>query len=630
MPSVAGIVLSVAPGRHSKTAGALLCCVSCAAGMLAYPLLGHFDSVSYSFPVSSMLGQYAILIDPLSALMLSFSSVVYLITMLHLIRSGIPDGKYAGLANILFLAVALASIADSVMLLLVCWEMLTLSTFLMGRGADESVRWRYFVITHLGGLIIMTVFAAMWAMTGTCILSDMDLTGAGPIAAVVMIFLLFVGFGTKLGIMPFHAWMPDMYNDAPVHTVTLLSTVCSNVAVLLLFKSAFTWIGVPDDILLPIIILLGASLTAIWGAMESLIQTEPRRILAYSSMENMAMVVMCLALGMLFTVMGFKDSLSLLILVAAVFHTINHSFFKSLMLLSVGTVESTTGERVLERMGGLAKVLPVLSVLALVGTLSMAAIPPMNGFVSEWLMIKTVVLAGVGTSIVNLVIPLVVAVLGICGMMAAASYARLYGFMFLGRPRSEAVTRPSPVGLGRYIPLCILAAACAALGVLSFPVMFAIMGGICASPGIVTEAENMISSSLQPIVITAVLAGICIILYAVFKIKKKKVTAASTWDCGTELEPNMQYSSVGFTQPLVRVFHPFYGDKSEVVDDPDGFGSYRVRYTEPFIEYILVPIGRSVAWISAQVGKIQTGNIQTYLGYLLLTLIVVLLGARFA
>lgn len=630
VPALIGVLLSAVPSKHNVSSASLvLCLVSCIVGMTTFFVIDSGES--YEFPISSMLGTYKVAFDEFSSLMISSSSVVFAMIVIHAIRHGGYSNKYAGMVGILFIFCTLAMCADSIVLLLVSWEMMTLITFLMAYGREEVERWRYFTITHFGGLIIMTVFAAMWYLSGTQIFSEMDpicsLASVGTSAA--MIILLFIGFGTKLGLMPFHAWMPDLYNTAPIHTVALLSTVCSNVAIVLLFKSSFLWIGIPDDSLAPLIIVVLAAGTAIWGAMESLIQTEPRRILAYSSMENMALVILCLSIGMIIKGLDIGNDLFLMIMIAAILHTINHSFFKSLTLLNVGTVEKSTGEHMIEKMGGLAKVLPALSVLAFIGVLSMAAIPPMNGFISEWLMIKTVITAGVGDSMINVVLPLIITVLGICGMLAAVSYARLYGFMFLGRPRSEAVANPKKVDVVTLIPLGVLAGACIALGVLAIPVIDTIGDGLSNALQIPNTTSDIISDSLNPFVIGLIIVALCVVVYAAFRLFRKEKKSVSTWDCGTELEPNMQYSSIGFTQPLVRVFHPIYGDTSEIVDDDKGTDTYRVRFVEPFIKYILRPLGAGVKAVSEIVGKIQTGNIQSYLAYVLVTLIVVLLGVRF-
>jgi len=632
VPAIFGAIVSLLPYENKtiKTTITILCAISCITGIASFFINNHLSSITYILGLQSLLGTYNVKFDQLSSLTLTLSSVVYLMILIHMWRSEKTYGKRMfGLASILFVACSMTMYADSVILLLISWELITLTTFMMTKGADESFRWKYLVITHFGGLLIMSVFVYMWYISGTAVLSEMDIGPiVGSFTSALMILLLFIGFGTKLGLMPFHAWMPDLYNSSSIHSVSFLSTICSNVAILILIKSSFLWIGVPENLVLMFIILLLASISAIWGAMESLIQTEPRRILAYSSMENMSMVILCLAMGMIFAVTDFDATLLPLILVAAILHTINHSFFKSLMLLNVGTIEESTGEHSISRMGGLAKYMPLLSMFALIGTLAMAAIPPLNGFVSEWLMIKTVVTAGTGESMLNIVLPLVIVVLGICGTMAAVSYARLYGFIFLGRPRSKSIENAKKMDKITAFPLLILSGACIALGIFAMPVIYAIIDSMCSTLGITYTVGDVVSNALKPIMIAVILASICLIVYILFRIFNKKKVDTSTWDCGTELNENMQYSSEGFTQPLVKVFHPIYGDESEIKDVTGGTDTFKIIFIEPFSYYILRPIGRSVEWLSLKVGKIQTGNIQSYLAYMMITLIVVLLGVR--
>lgn len=632
VPAILGAVVSLFPYENKtiKTTIAILCGISCITGITSFFINDYLSSITYMLGLQSLLGTYNVKFDQLSSLTLTLSSVVYLMILMHMWRSEKTYGKRMfGLASILFVACSMAMYADSVILLLISWELITLTTFMMTKGADESFRWKYLVITHFGGLLIMSVFVYMWYISGTAVLSEMDIGPiVGSFTSALMILLLFIGFGTKLGLMPFHAWMPDLYNSSSIHSVSFLSTICSNVAILILIKSSFLWIGVPENLVLMFIILLLASISAIWGAMESLIQTEPRRILAYSSMENMSMVILCLVMGMIFAVTDFDVTLLPLILVAAILHTINHSFFKSLMLLNVGTIEESTGEHSISRMGGLAKYMPLLSMFALIGTLAMAAIPPLNGFVSEWLMIKTVVTAGTGGSMLNIVLPLVIVVLGICGTMAAVSYARLYGFIFLGRPRSKSMENAKKMDKMTALPLLILSGACIALGIFAMPLIYAIIDSMCSTLGITYTVGDVVSNALKPIMIAVILASICLIVYILFRIFNKKKVETSTWDCGTELNENMQYSSEGFTQPLVKVFHPIYGDESEIKDVTGGTDTFKISFMEPFSYYILRPIGRSVEWLSLKVGKIQTGNIQSYLAYMMITLIVILLGVR--
>lgn len=634
VPVSAGILLGLV--RHDKVihVSAILCGISCAAGILSYPFFLELGAVSYAFPIPSAWGPYSILIDQVSALMISFTSLVFLMIMMHMVRSGSSpkSPRYYGLLCALFLFCALAMCADSVLLILIAWEMVTLVSFLMSyneRGEDS--RWKFFVIAHLGGLMVTAAFIAMYLSAGTEVLSAWSDLGSvmGLGMSCAAILLLFFGFGTKLGLVPFHAWMPDLYADAPTHTAALMSTVSANIAVLILFKAVFGFIGVTSDMyLLAIVMLVFASATTIWGALEALVQTEPKRILAYSSIENMGLVILCFSLGILFT-SGTSTELVTIALVAGLLHTINHSFFKSLMLLTVNTVEDSTGTTEIEKMGGLAVALPLLSGFALVGVLSMAAIPPFNGFASEWLMIQSLLGGEVmGMQGMELILPIGVAVLGISGMMAAVSYARIYGFMFLGRPRSEAVAKPGKIHRTTMLPLAVLAASCLILGICIAPMLNHLADGVNEVMSVTPSdayRDNLIETLNLPM-LAGLLLAIVAALFALNRMSKKKTVKTETWDCGTTLEENMQYSSVGFTQPIVRVFHPLYGDTTEIVDDQEiKKKKYSVRFREPFVRYIYEPIGSAIMSASRFIGRMQNGNIQTYLGYILVTLVTLLL-----
>ncbi len=630
VPALAGILISLIPSKIGCILSRALCCVSCFIGIFTFFVTTNSVDNSVTFQLSSLLGDYKLLFDDLSALMISLSSVVFLLVTLHSIKnSEVRGNHHSTLLSILFISCILAMCADSVILLLISWEMISLTTFLMSYGADDKSRWNYFIITHLGGLMIMCVFAGLYVINGTGILSEMSQIDDVFISSL-MILMLFLGFGTKLGCIPFHTWMPNLYKTSSIHSTALLSTVCSNVAILLLIKSSFHWIGVPETPVVPLIIILLASLSAIWGAMESLIQMNPRRILAYSSMENMAMVAICLGLGMLFSIMDLDTGYVLMIVVAGILHAINHSFFKSLMLLNVGTIEKSTGTGSIEKMGGLAKILPVLSIFALIGVLSMAAVPPLNGFISEWLMIKTVISAGVGDSIINIVLPLIITVLGICGTMAAVSYARLYGFTFLGRPKSPEAANAKKVDNLSMVPLGVLSVSCVVLGVFSMPLIRSIIESLCNTLELSYVIRDIIPNSLNPIFLTIMIVSSAVVIFVFFKLFRKDRKESQTWACGTDLDSTMQYSSVGFSQPLVHVFHPVYGDRIEVTDDKAGdVESYKVVFSEPFDDYVLKPLGKVILKASKFISKMQNGNIQTYLAYLLITLIVVLLGVRF-
>ncbi len=633
IPAIAGIVLGTV-FRSARIANMIagLCIVSCVAGVFAYPLWRSGVLLSYALPVSSAVGEYTLAIDQISAVMISFSSVIFMLIVVHVVKSTSDSGcRYSGLLNALFLAVFSCMAADSVLVLLLSWEMITLATFLLSKkGNNDRARWTFFVIAHIGGLILICTYGYMAYAAGTQTLSQWNGLSAslGPGVSMALVFMIVMGFGTKLGLIPFHAWMPNLYATAPIHTAALLSTVCSNVAILVIFKSIFSYIGVQESMSVVAFLIIGiTAATALWGALESLVQKEPKKILAYSSLENMALVVMCMALGMIY--LAESPVFAKLVLIAGLLHTLNHSVFKSLMLMTIDTVEDCTGERNIGRMGGLAKALPILAAVSLIGVLSMAAIPPTNGFVSEWLMIQSLMGADLESKGMSLLIPLVLAAVGICGMMMAASYARLYGFIFLGRPRSEGMRDPRPMKKGTVLPLAILALLCLGMGFFATGIMDVLATGVISVTGVSPSPgyRSVMSGEMLPLVLGAFIVVTAVVILLV--IRRGKEREVPTWGCGESLGKDMQYSSIGFSQPLVRVFHPFYGDTTVVRDTREGGKkTVHTEFTEPFVRYLYKPLGNAISALAEKVGKTQTGNIQTYFAYILVTLLAVLLAVR--
>ncbi len=623
LPALLGVAAGLS-GRTGRAPG-VLCSISCIAGVLCYPVWMQQGDFSYSLPVGSYLGSYSVLFDQIGSLFITFSSAVFLMIVTHMSHSGHGyTSRYNALVSALFLSVVLCMCADTAILLLMAWECVSMVTFLLAYDPkDEGARWRFFAITHIGGLILMAAYAYMWILSGTDVLHEWTGIGAtmGSVACIALGICLFMGFGTKLGTVPFHAWMPDVYADSPTHTTALLTTVCSNAAILMLFRAVFCYLGAEQMMAVGAFMCIMAVVSALWGAMESMVQTEPKRILSYSSQENMALVVMCFSMGILFS--DENRGIMSLVIVAGLLHTLNHSVFKSLMMLAVDSVEDVTGERKIDRLGGLGRSLPGLSAVAFIGVASLAAIPPMNGFVSEWLMLQSLIGTDAVSSDLRVAMPLLIAMMGLCGMIVATSYARLYGFMFLGRPRSPGAEKPRPLRKGSIGPLAVLALLCIAMGMLAFPLTDALFDGAASASAVTDPYRNALSGSLEPLTLGLMIIGAIAVMYAALRFRRGSDAETDTWGCGGVLDERMQYSSEGFSQPLVRVFHPFYGDTSSV----EG-GRYRVRFLEPFVKYIYRPLGNLITYFSRQVTRIQTGNIQSYLFYILVTLVAGLMAVR--
>ncbi len=603
---------------------------------------------TYSWDTSSVWSSYAITLDPLGALVLLISSLTFACVALYSLfsREGVTV-RGAVLFNLFMLSVMLAMVADHVLLLLVAWESMSLTSFLGAWGdredQDTSAGWRYLAVTHFGAALLIAAFSFLAITSGEVRLSAMlGLSGSlGPAVSALVILMVFLGFGSKLGLLPFHIWMPDLYGRAHSTITSLLSTAASNVAVLVLVRTVFGYVGVGQQQVLALTIMGLAALTALWGAWQALMQAEGSRVLAYSSMENMGLILLTIGAAMLFQSYGAGEPAAFA-LMAAMFHLVNHTVFKALLLMGAGTVRRATEEGSMERLGGLARTMPGLSAVFLVGVLSVAALPPFNGFVSEWAMFKSLMHAElISDPLVQLALPLAIAVMALCTAIAAAAYLRLYGFTFLGRPRSAGACRPRPMAFSELFPFIPLALLCLLLGVASFPLLrelAASVSQLVGIPGVQVVEGSSISllhqGGLDPLGLSALLAGGVLLCYLAMRgLGPRRLVRGDTWDCGTPLDRRTQYTPTGFSQPLLRVFTKVYAPVTEVREDPRPSPYIRgvrfeQRLPEVFLERFYLPLSAAAIALAMRVKRMQSGSIQAYLAYIMITLIVLLVVLR--
>jgi len=617
------------------------------AAMWSVVVLLH-GTQTYSWDTSSVWSSYAITLDPLGALVLLISSLTFACVALYSLfsREGVTV-RGAVLFNLFMLSVMLAMVADHVLLLLVAWESMSLTSFLGAWGEredrDTSAGWRYLAVTHFGAALLIAAFSFLAITSGEVRLSAMQgLSGSlGPAVSALVILMVFLGFGSKLGLLPFHIWMPDLYGRAHSTITSLLSTAASNVAVLVLVRTVFGYVGVGQQQVLALTIMGLAALTALWGAWQALMQAEGSRVLAYSSMENMGLILLTIGAAMLFQSYGAGEPAAFA-LMAAMFHLVNHTVFKALLLMGAGTVRRATGEGSMERLGGLARTMPGLSAVFLVGVLSVAALPPFNGFVSEWAMFKSLMHAElISDPLVQLALPLAIAVMALCTAIAAAAYLRLYGFTFLGRPRSAGACRPRPMAFSELFPFIPLALLCLLLGVASFPLLrelAASVSPLVGIPGVQVVEGSSISllhqGGLDPLGLSALLAGGVLLCYLAMRaLGPRRLVRGDTWDCGTPLDRRTQYTPTGFSQPLLKVFTKVYAPVTEVREDPRPSPYIRgvrfeQRLPEVFLERFYLPLSAAAIALAMRVKRMQSGSIQAYLAYIMITLIVLLVVLR--
>src|SRR5579872_1995552 len=379
----------------------------------------------------------------------------------------------------LFLAsMGLVLLADDAYAFMVAWETMALSSYFLvtaQHGLPEIRRagFLYLLIAHLGALTILLSFGVMQGGSWHFTFDAMREAHLSPQWASVAFLLALAGFGAKAGLVPLHVWLPEAHPAAPSPVSALMSGVMLKTAVYGVLRVSFDLLGGEQWWwgLVPLSLGLFA---ALYGAVFAAVQTDMKRLLAYSSIENLGIIFTALGLALVFRGAGMR-ALAALALIALLYHSLNHAFIKSLLFLGTGAVLHSTGERNLGRLGGLIHRMPWVAALTLVGALAMAGLPPLNGFVSEWLLLQSFLFADeIPRTFVNLLIPLGTAVVALCAALAAYVMVKFYGVIFLGQPREPSLARAHDCGWLERLGLSWLAAVCLALGLAPVQVIAAL------------------------------------------------------------------------------------------------------------------------------------------------------------
>ncbi len=522
---------------------------------------------------------------------------------------------------------ALVVTAAHAVLFLLAWELMAVSAFFLVATDDEKpevrrAAWVYLVATHAGTACLFAAFALLRAGSGSFAIEKVALS---PSASVV--FLLgVVGFGMKAGIVPLHFWLPAAHANAPSHVSALMSGVMLKAGVygILRFSSL---VDVPPLWWGLLVAGLGA-LSAVSGIAMAASQTDVKRALAYSSIENMGIVWLGIGLALAgralgqpaWVALGFSGSL---------FHVFSHACFKSLLFLGSGGVVHATGTRDMDRLGGLARRMPLTAGLVLVGALAAAGLPLFNGFVGEWLiavgLFSTLRSGSPGGWLLAFGVP----ALALAGALALASFVRIVGVTFLGAPRSAGAAGAHEAPRLMTAPMAVLAAACLGLGLWPSAVLPGLVAAEGAWLGAPVDATFLASTLLQParalLVLGALLAATALCLAA---LRERAPRRVPTWDCGYKAPtPRMQYTSGSFGEEITAVL-PGFLEPASVAEAPVGVfpaaASFRTEAPDPFGARFYEPIAARWAGRLVRLHRLQSGQLTLYLVYVFLTTLVTL------
>jgi formate hydrogenlyase subunit 3/multisubunit Na+/H+ antiporter MnhD subunit len=555
---------------------------------------------------------------------------------------GTPPGLLCLQYHLFLSAMAMVLLADDAYVFMVMWEAMALASFFLVTAnhlipAIRRAGYLYLLVAHIGAIAILLCFGVLQANTGDYTFANMRAQTLSPFWASVAFLLALFGFGAKAGIVPLHIWLPEAHPAAPSPVSALMSGVMLKTAVygllrisLEVLQTQLWWWGV--------LTLAVGLLTALFGVGFAAVQTDMKRLLAYSSIENIGLLLIGLGLALLFTGYGMA-ALAALALTATLYHALNHAFFKSLLFIATGSVLHATGERNLGKLGGLLRYMPWVGWLALVGALAAAGLPPMNGFVSEWLLLQSFLFTlGLPSTFVNNLVPVVAAGVALVAALGGYVMVKFFGVIFLGQLREPRLARSHDAATWERIGLVWLAAGCLALGLAPTLVIALIdpvthllvgagVGGTVAAHGwlfLAPVAPERASYS-PPIFLLLVAASFALAFVLVRRLYHGRIRRAAPWDCGYPLlDARMQDTAEGFGQPIRQVFEPFFRMERELPSPFDRKPVYRVVVGDHFWHWLYLPIARLTEAVSRVLGLLQQGRIATYLMASFITLLVML------
>lgn len=652
-------------------AGALLLCAAAVALLPRVPAIGlgaRFDPASLVALVACILGAasathalvtgavehwrvawdvpggaFALHLDALSAL---FLLPVFVLGALGIVygrgyweRPGAPQPRAGWAWYHLFVAsMALVVLAANAVLFLVAWEAMSVTAFFLVTHEDDdaAVRqagWTFLIAAHLGTAFLLAMFAVLGRGAGTLDFDQLRGAAAGGPAAGAVVLLALAGFGTKAGLVPGHVWLPAAHPAAPSHVSALMSGAMLKVGIyglvrtLMLLPQTPPWAGW--------LILVIGLVSGVYGVLMALAQHDLKRLLAFSSVENIGIICIGIGVGLLGVSYGVP-AVAALGFAGAFLHVLNHALFKGLLFFGAGAVARATGTRELDLLGGLLRQMPWTGATFFVGAIAISGLPPLSGFASEFLIYVAAVRGGAsvdrGMAIAMLC---VIGGLALIGGLAAACFAKAFGVVFLGQPRSAAAAAPAECPGAMRWPMVALAAACVAIGLVPIAALRLVREAVVEVSGLPRETSlAAIGGASALLARLALLGALVLALVLVLAWWRRRLLAARTvyaptWATAYAApNPRMQYTAASFADPLTNLFHPVVRLHAEIVAVTGYFaqgGSYHTRARGLFLGPIFERVFATVAQAAGRLRWLQHGRIQLYLVNIGATLVALLI-----
>jgi hydrogenase-4 component B len=559
------------------------------------------------------------------------------------------------LFNIFILSMILVVSSNNAFFFLIFWEVMSLVSFFLviyDHDKEENLKSgiTYLVMTHFGTALIFVSFLLGYIQTGSFSFDSMrESSSSFPLLVKNLVFAFaFIGFGVKAGIVPLHTWLPHAHPSAPSNVSALMSAVMIKMGIYGIVRTIFDFSGFgasPDFAWWGVLMVVVGSISAVTGVLYAVIERDIKRALAYSSIENIGIILVGLGLSVVFASYHLVV-LSVLAFVASMYHTINHAVFKGLLFMGAGSVVHATHTRNIEDLGGIIKQMPWTSLLFLIGAVSIVGLPPFNGFVSEWLTLQSFLSSyQIPSTILQISIAFASLPFSLTIGIASATFVRLFGITFLSRARSKHALNIKEVPRSMIIGMAVLAAACILLGILASlgisltSIAFHLPSQPSSPLDTITLQNSVNPVHLSMPFVLILFSAIAVGAFGFIRTigGKTSKTIYGTWDCGFgNLNEKMEYTATSLSQPIRAVFKVFF--KPHNMTSKEFFVStnqYLVKSIKfnsitknIFEENLYQPIISFTLRVLDKIRKIQTGKINAYLLYIMITAVLLLLFVR--
>ena len=644
-----GTVTIVWPKRTELAAHYFgMICSVVASGLVAYSALMYLLFPSGSWLVDTYWGSYSLQADAWSSAFLLLTGVAGVIISIYAMDYargylGHRIRLLSGLWNLFLLSIVAVLISGDAFTFIVSWEIMALVSFLLvnheaGKKKTVSAAYQYMVMTHIGTAAIMVAFYLIGSHSLSFSFGDMANNNLNGFMKDVAFVCAFLGFALKSGLMPLHIWLPNAHPAAPSHVSALMSGVMLKVALYGFGRFAFQFIGM-DVFWHGLIVMVIGLISAFLGVLYATMEVDMKRILAYSSVENMGIIFSAFGCGMVLYAMQLH-SICVIAFTAALVHAVSHSLMKGLLFMSAGSVMHATGSKNIELMGGLIKKMPYTALFTLIGSMSLSSLPFTSGLVGEWLTLQSFITLAqqAGNPELRLLVIFAFVMLGLTGATALGCFVRMYGTAFLGRARSNIVDKAHEMPLFMLVGMGLEAVLIVAIGVMP-DILVNIMQQIFSGFAVVSMGTPLgiiwggsgHYAVYSPGIIFAVFVLMGLFMVAALYRSGTFVRKDVTWNCGTVPTSRQQYSATGFSKPLRRAFeniltpkrrltylrkeHAYFGRKLRYdLEIPDLFNDKRDK-----------PIQQLMINYSSAFHRVQEGSVSIYIGYTMIAMIVVLI-----